>query len=67
MSKRLHVNTRYSCRILMKLEFSRQFRKKPCVSNSVKILLMGAELFHANRRADGHEANSRFLQFCEGT
>jgi len=23
------------------------------------------ELFHADRRTDGHEANSRFSQFCE--
>jgi len=28
--------------------------------------LVGAELFHANRRTDRHqEANSHFLQFCE--
>ena len=25
----------------------------------------GAELFHADRRTDIDEANSRFLQFCE--
>jgi len=32
----------------------------------MKILLVGAELFHAGGRADRlDEANSRFLQFCE--
>jgi len=32
----------------------------------MKIRLVGAELFHAERRTDGHnEANSRFSQFCE--
>jgi len=38
----------------------------------MKLGLVGAELFHADRRKDvrtgGHdEANSRFSQFCERT
>ena len=36
--------------------------------NFMKILPLGAELFHADRRTDRHkEANSRFSQFCEST
>jgi len=32
----------------------------------MKILPVGAELFHVDRRTDGHdEANRRFSQFCE--
>jgi hypothetical protein len=32
----------------------------------MKILPVGADLFHADRRTDGHnEANSGFSQFCE--
>jgi hypothetical protein len=34
----------------------------------MKILPVGADLFHSDRRTDGQdEANSRFSQFCEGT
>ena len=53
----------------MKLEFSRQFsEKKNQICNLMNIRPMGAELFHAERRTDGHEeANSRFSQFCERT
>jgi hypothetical protein len=36
------------------------------MSSLIKIRLVGAELFHADRQTDGHdEANSRFSQFCE--
>jgi hypothetical protein len=65
MSKRLHVNTRYSCRILFKLEFSLHiFRKIAQISSSFKILPLGAD--HAERQTDGHdEAYSRFSQFCK--
>jgi len=49
----------------MKLEFSRQiFEKKTQVPNFMKILPVGAELFHTNRRTDRHdEANNRLPQF----
>jgi hypothetical protein len=40
-------STRYSCQILMKLEF---FQK--CISNFEKISPVGAEIFHADRRTD---------------
>jgi len=50
----------------MKLEFSRQFYEEYSISNFIKILPVRAELFHANRRTDRHDAsNSSFSQFCE--
>jgi hypothetical protein len=50
----------------MKLEFSRQIFEKAEILNFIKIRPVGTELFHANRRTDGHnERNSRLLQFCE--
>ena len=55
----------------MKRETSQQiFEKKKIISDFVKILPVGAELFHADGPADGQtdrhdEANSRFLQFWE--
>ena len=60
------LGTRYSCQILMKLEFSRQSSEK---YSSIKVYENSssvAELFHADGRTDKHvEANSRFSQFCE--
>jgi hypothetical protein len=71
---------RYSCRILVKLEFSRQIFEK---SSNIKFhenSLMKAELFHADgergrerqtdrqtdRQIGRHEqAKNRFSQFCE--
>jgi hypothetical protein len=36
------------------------------ISSFIKIRSVGAELFQADGRTDGHDkANSRFLQFCE--
>jgi hypothetical protein len=52
----------------MKLEFYRQIfeRKKAKILNFTKIRPVGAELFHAGGRTDGHdEATSRLSQFCE--
>jgi len=50
------VNVRsslYSCQILMKLEFSRQiFEINPPISNFLKIVSVGAEMFHADGRTD---------------
>ena len=48
------------CHLLMKLGFS--FWK---VSNFLKIRQVGADLFHADRQTDRHEANSRFSQFLK--
>ena len=53
-------------RIPGKLNFLDRFFKNSQISNFTKILLVAAELFHVDRRMDGHdEANSRFLQFFE--
>jgi len=52
----------------MKLEFSRQFffSKNNQISNFMKILPVGTEIFHADGRTDRHdETYSRFSQFCE--
>ena len=61
-------NARYSCQILMTLEFSRKIfdQKTLQISNLIKIFPMLAALFHADGQTDWHdEANSRFSQFCE--
>ena len=43
-------STRYSCPILIKLEFSRQIlEKNPQISNFMKIRPVGTEFFHADR------------------
>ena len=49
----LHIKSRYSCQILMKLEFCRQISKNTQISNLMNICAVGAELFHAERRRDG--------------
>ena len=47
----------------MKLEFLDGFSKNNQILNFMKIHHVGAELFHADRRTDGHdEAKSRFTQ-----
>jgi hypothetical protein len=63
-------STRYSCQNLLKLEFSRDFRKNTQTSNFMKIRPVVAELFHTDGQTEGRmdrhdEANSRFSQFCE--
>ena len=46
-------STRYSCRILMENLFSRQIlEKKNQILIFIKICLVGAELFHADRQTD---------------
>jgi len=51
----------------MKLDIFRQILEKIArYRNLMKILPVGAELFHAERRTDRHdEAKSRSSQFCE--
>ena len=75
MCSGLHVRvtaTRYSCQILIKPEFSRQFSKNTEISNFMKIRREGSELLHADGRTDRRvdkldDANSHFSQFCERT
>jgi hypothetical protein len=58
-------SARYSCQILMILEFSRRVLKNLHLSNFMKIRPAGAE-FHADGQTDRRdEANSCFRQFCE--
>jgi len=52
------TNTYYSCQLLIKLEFSRQIFIN-IQSNFMKILPLGAEFFHADRRTDRHDENNR--------
>jgi len=48
----LHVNYRYSCQVLLKLEFSRQNFKNAQISNLMKIRPVTAELFHVDKHTD---------------
>jgi hypothetical protein len=41
-------STRYSCRILMKIEFSQQIFEETQISKFIKIRPVAAELFHAD-------------------
>jgi hypothetical protein len=60
------LNTRFSCRIFMKLEFSRHILEKSQISSFIKIRPVRAELFHADVQTDrDDEANISFSQFCE--
>jgi hypothetical protein len=62
---RLHVNARCSCQFLIKLEYSPQILEK--YSSFMKILPVGAELFHADGRTGTYEkANSRCSYLSEG-
>ena len=64
---------RSSCKVLLFwshlneiLIFSTDLKKNTEISNTTKIRLVVAEVFHAGGRTDRHDkANSRFSQFCE--
>ena len=63
----LHVKYRYSCHILMKLEFFDKISNSSQTSNSLKIPSLGAEFFRVDEQMDRYEeANCRFSQFFEG-
>jgi hypothetical protein len=53
------LSTRYSCRILIKLEFSRQILEQPQISIFIQIRPVGVELFYVdeqmNKRRDAHD------------
>jgi len=61
-------SARYSCQILMKLDFCDRFSKNPQISNFTKTRL-AEELFHADRRTnlrtDMTKLISPFFKFCE--
>ena len=61
------VNTRYSCHILMKFEFSGHIFEKYSLIKFHENPSSGSLVVHASRRkGDGHdEARGRFSQFCE--
>jgi hypothetical protein len=55
-------SARYSYQILMKLELSQQIFKKH-ISNSIKIHLVGAELFHKDRQTEMTMLTDAFRNF----
>jgi hypothetical protein len=59
--------SRYSCQILMEVEFFMdRFSKKTQTPNFMKIFPLGTELFDADGQTDRHaEGNVRFLVFFE--
>jgi hypothetical protein len=63
-------STRYSCKILMKLDFFfENFSKNTQMSYYIKIRPVGAEMFRADGRTYGptrlDDSSSLFSQFCE--
>jgi hypothetical protein len=55
----------YFCRVLMRLEFSRQLLKKYIeISNLMKILPMGVELFNADEQTDKTKPIVAFRSFA---
>ena len=55
---------RYSGRILIKIEFSRQILEKNLqISNLMKIRQVGAELFHADGQTDMTKLTDAVLNF----
>jgi hypothetical protein len=64
----LHLSTRYSLLVKIKLNFNilHRFSENIQISNFMKIRPVGAELFHTDGRTDTQdEANSTFSQFWE--
>ena len=57
------LSTHNYCRILMKLEFSRQIFKNTQILNLIKIRPMGAELFHADGQTDMTKLTVAFRNF----
>jgi hypothetical protein len=55
---------RYSCPILMKLEFSPHVSQNTETSNLMKIRPVGAELFHDDKRTDMTKVLVAFRSFA---
>jgi hypothetical protein len=45
-------NNRFSSQVLINLEFSRQIIEKFEISNLTKMRIVGAELFHGDKKTD---------------
>jgi hypothetical protein len=67
MCNALHVKYRYSCQILMKLEFSRKIFVKYQILNSKKTRPVERELFHAERHRDMTKLIAPFRNFGKRT
>ena len=52
---RLHVRCRYSCQVLIKLDFPNMFSKNTEISNFMKIRPVGTELFHVDGQMGGRK------------
>jgi flagellar basal body rod protein FlgG len=63
----LHENFRYSCRILMKLEFKKQISKNTGIPNFMKIRPVRAELFHVDGRTDMTKLIVAFRNFANAS
>ena len=62
----VHVKCRYSCQIVMELEFSAHIFEKHSNIKFHENRLVEPKLYRADGRRDRHdEANCRFSQFCE--
>jgi hypothetical protein len=59
-------STRYSCQILMKLEFYRWIFQQSQISNFMKISPLRAKLFHADGRTDGQTDRQQRDNFVNG-
>jgi hypothetical protein len=57
-------SARYSCPILMKLQFSRQIFENAQILNFMIIRPVGAELFHTDRRTDMTQLTVAFPNFA---
>jgi hypothetical protein len=58
------LSIRYSYRILMKLEFSRQIFEETQISSFIKIHPLGVELFHADGRTTITKLTVAFRNFA---
>ena len=61
----IDVNARYSCQILMKLEFSQQISEKYSNIKFHENPSSGGPVIPCEQRDRHDEADSRFSQFCE--
>jgi len=58
------IITRYSCKILMKIDFLEKFSKNTQIAYYIKIRPVGAEMFREDGRTDGqtrHDDSSSIL------